>query len=303
MKFRFYLIFGIILLGTAVSLSAKKPVIENLPVVFKSSSFISYNLTHMTYPDFNNWAREHDIFSVQNSSLGTLYRAKAVMKQDSTVIRFTILKFINIYTAYEYFCRYFMPDQDVMQLGWGTVSINPSMALCWYRETLYFINQPDSLEMDQGKLINQILVQAKKIKNVPNFLKVFPENNQIPHSLRVSLTDWLQFRSLNPVFYADYENKGRFSRIFIIPQPEDSILIQFQKFRNFYFDNGLRVEEPFATDLPYFIAQDVFLGRMVGVLYRNYIIGVMNYPNVDWVKDRLNEIKASLKKYPIPVKE
>ena len=132
-----------------------------------------------------------------------------------------------------------------------------------------------------------------------NFIKVFPEDDMIKNSLKLSTSTFLQQEYFTQTYYADYESKGSISRVYIVPVLRDSILIHFQKFREFWKNRGLLVEQEVPVESPYFVAQDVFLGRMMCVLYQDYIIGIMNYPSVDWTKEYLEKIRENLKKYPV----
>ncbi|MCK5074873.1 MAG: hypothetical protein KAR38_00790 [Calditrichia bacterium] len=225
---------------------------------------------------------------------------KCLLKDDSLKINITKVQFSKVIIAYEYYCHYFFIEEEKnMELSWFTIIWNDSLAISWYKKDIYFIKSSGENKKEFKKILKSILYSTDDLKNLPDFIKAFPEDDKIKNSMKISTSPFLQQNYFKQTYFADYEAKGSISRIYIIPISRDSIFIHFHNFRNFWKDRGLLGKQEIPLELSYFVAQDVFLGNMLCVLYQDYIIGIMNYPSNDWAKDYLEKVRKNLKKHPI----
>ncbi len=222
-----------------------------------------------------------------------------LMDKDSLNITVYRLLFTDEVSAYEYLGNYISPDTKLLAVAWCSELPNDSVAVSWYENKIYLTIIPRTLIERGEKILKNLFLARKKLKEMPNFTKIFPEKDLISNSVKISTSGWLNQEYFHTTYYADYENNGIISRIFIIPVEKDSLLLSFQKFRQFWKERKLLTEQPFPGDLPYFVAQDLFMGKMICLLHRYYIIGMMNFPSVEWAEDKLAEIRKNLRKFPL----
>ncbi len=229
-------------------------------------------------------------------------RNQLLNMEDSLHFNISLFKFDEQVLAFGFYSVEKAPSLSFEKIGFESY-LSGTMIRSWYGEYVLFANSRDTVLVTQ----NHLKELAKMvIDNIPDqkkdtpILDSFPESDLVKHSKKFYTQNWLAQDYFKNVYYADYYTQRGYSRIFIIDNGYTAAAdSNFWKYHSFMNKNAVLLPNELKLSTDYYIVDDPLWGKTILAKKNQIIYGILDYHDVEWTENRLEELLERLKKHKI----
>jgi hypothetical protein len=227
---------------------------------------------------------------------------KMLTRGDSLTFSFAILLLPSQTSAFGFYSVEKSPSQKFFNIGFQSYLIGQRLVV-WYGRIVLVIEYSDSDQVNDKPIRkfaeNFVDILPAQRRQTP-ILDSLPEKNRVRHSEKYTKLRWLGQNYFKNIYYADYYTQEGFFRIFIIDNKTTATAdSNFWNYYSFMKNNGGIMYEEIPVSTDYYVVIDPLWGKTILTKKNQIIYGVLDFRNINWTVDRLDDILNELKKRKI----
>ncbi|MBN2365847.1 MAG: hypothetical protein EH225_07465 [Calditrichaeota bacterium] len=230
------------------------------------------------------------------------FRGIFISEKHELVLQLKLFLFPTQIQAFGFYAYDKSPSLEFYDVGFQAYLAGRRISV-WYGKFVLQVESPDTLK-DQHKIMREFardfLNELPRQKQYTPILDCLPEKNCVEHSRKFSMSRWLSQDFFNNIYYADYHTPEGYSRIFIIDNGETAAAdSNFWKYYHFMRENAEVYRDTLKIATDYIVVGEPLWGRTILAKKNQIIYGILDFRNIKWTEDRLQELLEGLKKRKI----
>ena len=241
-------------------------------------------------------------FYLNDFCINKLFTAEFENKGNNAVIEIKIYEAAGPNSAFGIYSLERTPSLTFKDLGFESYFLRNSL-ISWYGKYLVTATLLD-IWQDRVKMLSEInefiIRNLPKQENDMPLLEALPNRDKVRYSEKLLPYRWLDQTYLKNIYYADYQTREGYCRIFVINNRSTSKCdSNYWRYYDFARKNGIVSDREMKIRTDYFVINEPVWGESILAKKNQIIYGILDFKNSKWAEDRMEDVLEFLKKNKI----